>query len=523
MADVARKHTAARALPIVRLEHLWVLLSLSMVGVFISMVPTWPNDFWWHLKAGELIATSGLPTTNLFAWTLPADTPYVYQSWLGEWLFYALYRLGGLPLIVFARNMLGLGAFALVAYEAHRRSGSWRLAAGVVFLAAAMSINNLTTRTQNWSWVPFALLLALLGRYADGRLALRWLITLPLLMMFWVNAHGAFVMGLLVTAAFVAGETLRRLMRQPRALHWDQLRALYLTFAAMIAATVINPLGVGVFGYIQLLLQDPPSQSLINEWRSPTPDNLAGAFFYSGILVVIAAFAFARRRPSVTDVLLVCGLAWQAFNGARYVVWFGMAAMPIVAQCLAAPRAVFATPERMAQRISARERGGGTVANAAVALLLVLAVVIFQPWFKPALPLPEPYKELFVAMPVAPQLFSADTPVAATEHLRAEPCDGRLFNEMGYGSYLDWALYPQAQVFIDPRVELYPLELWQDYVKLTEGRDVGDLLARYDIACVLLDRGHQPQLATAMPALPGWQRTFGNEQSEVWRRIEHSP
>ena len=323
------------------MEHLWILLALSLTGVFIALVPTSPNDFWWHLKAGELIARGDFPQSNLFAWTLPADTPYIFQSWLGEWLFFMLYQAGGLQLVVFARNMLGLGAFALVGVEAWRRSGSWRLAAAVVVLAVAMSLNNLTTRTQNWSWVPFVLTLLLCGFYRDGRLAVRWLVVgLPLLMVFWVNAHGAFVMGLLVVGAYVVGETVTRLLRQAHALSWGRLRGLYVAFGVMLVATLVNPLGVGIFGYVGQLLGDVPSQSLINEWQSPTPRTLAGMFFYVGVLVVIASFAFARRRPSITDVLLVCGLAWQAFVGIRYVVWFGMAAMPVVAQSLAKARSI---------------------------------------------------------------------------------------------------------------------------------------------------------------------------------------
>ncbi|NJN68042.1 MAG: hypothetical protein HC884_15695 [Chloroflexaceae bacterium] len=526
-----------RSLPTIRLEHLWVALALSVVGVFIGLVPTTPNDFWWHLKVGELIADGGIPTTNLFAWTLPADTPYVYQSWLGEWLFALLYRLGGLPLTVFARNGLGLAAFALVALEARQRSGSWRLAAGAVLLAAAMAINNLTTRTQNWSWVPFVLTFLVFSGYTRGTLRGRWLAGLPLLMLFWVNGHGAFVMGLLVGGAFVVGEGLRRLLRQPYALTWERLRALSIAWIAMIGATLVNPLGIGIFGYVQKLLEDSPSQSLIKEWQSPTPRTPAGMFFYLGILAVIAAFAFARRRPTITDVLLVCGLAWQAFVGIRYVVWFGMVALPIVAQCLAPPRPVFRpasdgsssssppSPPPRRKPPSRRERGGGTVAHLVVLVGLGLAVVSVQPWFKPWLPLPQPYQGLFAPVPGAPLLFSSDTPVAATSHLQAEPCAGRLFNEMGYGSYLVWALYPPAQVFIDPRVELYPMSLWQDYLALTRGHDneVEQLLRHYDIACVVLDRGLQPHLSEAMAALSGWQRTFGDDRSEVWRRVRVIP
>jgi len=513
--SISERQAAPRALPVVRLEHLWALLAVCTMAAFISMQPTAPNDFWWHLKAGQLIATSGLPTTNLFAWTLPADHPYVYQSWLGELLFYWIYQLGGLQLVVFTRNLLGMLAFGMVAWETQQRTGSWRWGAAATALAAAMTINNLTTRTQNWSWLPFMATFMLLSRYAEGRLRARWLAALPLIMVFWVNAHGGFVLGILVAGAFAAGETLRRLFKQPRALGWMELQPLYAAAGGMAAATIVNPLGVGVFGYVRTLLNDSSSQSFINEWQTPNPRDLAGAFFYLGVLALLAAFAFQRRRPTFTDVVLACGLAWQAFVGVRYVVWFGMAAMPIAAQALAA-RPVFSLgAERPA---GGRERGGGAAANLMAAGLLLMVVASVQPWVKPLLPFPTYYRAQFVDVPGAPQLFSAATPVGAVEHLRAEPCAGPIFNEMGYGSYMAWALYPRAQSFIDPRVELFPRELWVDYIALHNGSNVAALLGRYGVACVLLDAPTQPKLAAAMAGLPGWQRSFADGRSEVWRR-----
>jgi hypothetical protein len=504
---------AARALPALRLDHLWAILALSLIAAFISMTPTTPYDFWWHLRAGALTANEGLPTTNRFAWGVAPETPYIYQSWLGEWLFYQIYRLGGLPLVVFTRNLLGTAAFALVTWEARERSGSWRLGALAALLAAAMTINSFTTRTQNWSWLPFIVTLLLLGRYVEGRLAPRWLAALPLIMLVWVNLHGAFIMGMLLAGAFTVGETLRRLLRQPRALPWYRLRPLYLATAALPLAMLVNPLGPGIFGYLANLLSDAPSQQLVVEWQSPTPRTLAGAAFYLGVLALIAAFGLGRRRPTVTDVILVCGLAWQGFIGMRYVVWFGMAAMPIVAQSLAAARpALGQTPAPRR-----RERGGGAVANLAVALLLLLGVAALQPWTKPLLPLPVEYQAIFAPVPGAPQLFSAETPVAAVAHLREEPCIGPIFNEMGYGSYMAWALYPTARHYIDPRIELFPLALWEEYVEVSAGREVAAFFERRQVACVVLDRPKQAGLAAAMAGLPGWERSFAQGRSEVWR------
>src|SRR5262249_52666713 len=230
-ADLPRTRLGRRALPLPGLEQLWLLLALALIGVFIALVPTPPHDFWLHLKAGQIVAQPGIPWTNMFAWSVPADAPFVYATWLGEWLFYALYQLGGLQAPILARNLLGLASFTLVAVEARRRSGSLRLAALAAPLAWAMAIHNLPAPPQNSSWVPFGLYALILGAYVAGQSRPRALLALPPLMVFWVNSHGAFVLGLGMLAVVAAGETLRRILKQPEALSWERLRALYLTFA----------------------------------------------------------------------------------------------------------------------------------------------------------------------------------------------------------------------------------------------------------------------------------------------------
>ena len=54
--ELRQPRLAGRALPLPGLEQLWVLLALTLIGTFIALVPTPPHDFWWHLKAGQIVA-----------------------------------------------------------------------------------------------------------------------------------------------------------------------------------------------------------------------------------------------------------------------------------------------------------------------------------------------------------------------------------------------------------------------------------------------------------------------------------
>jgi len=71
----------------ISLDILWFLVVLAGFLFIISLFPLPPNDFWWHLKIGELIYNSHtIPTTNMYGWTLPATPPFDYGAWLAQFL-----------------------------------------------------------------------------------------------------------------------------------------------------------------------------------------------------------------------------------------------------------------------------------------------------------------------------------------------------------------------------------------------------------------------------------------------------
>lgn len=496
----------ARFGPFPTLEHLWVLIALTLFGVYLSLVPTPPHDFWWHIRAGQVVAEQGIPTTNMFTWGVPAETPYTYAMWLSEWLWFQLYQIGGPVLLVYVRNLLGLVTFGLVALEAQRRSGSWRLAALAVLLAGAMSMNNLIVRPQNWAWPIFAIYMVMLGRYTAGQLAPRLLWVLPILMALWVNLHGTFVLGLVMLALVALGETIRWWMRQPEALDGRRVAQIYLIGVVAGLTALLNPKGIGIIGYVGVLTTNTVNMDMITDWLPPTTRSLAGRAFFAAIVLMLMVFGLSRRRPTITDVLLVGAFLWQAVQGQRYVVWFGLLAMPILVQCLSPYISTITRPIKNSMRL----------ANALVVVVLLGFLIAVQPAFKWRLPLPDTYQEMFVDYPGAPSIFSADTPLAAVEYLRAHP-GGPLFNEMGYGSYITWALYPTTKAFIDTRVELYDAEIWKDYLEISNGRNYHSLLVdKYGATRILLDRQDQLRLAQALESDERWVREFSDGRAEIY-------
>jgi hypothetical protein len=86
---------------------------------------------------------------------------------------------------------------------------------------------------------------------------------------------------------------------------------------------------------------------------------------------------------------------------------------------------------------------------------------------------------------------------------------------MSYGSYLIWAA-PDMPVFIDPRIELYPYEQWQDYLRLSNGRNVAELIAEYRFDGMLLSKTEQAPLIAHLAEDPAWRQVYADEQNTVF-------
>lgn len=444
----------------------------------------------------------------MFSWTLPVDAPYYYGTWLGELWLYVVYRVGGLHLTTFVRTLLLGITFWLVGWEARRRSGSWRIAAFVVALGFIMTLSNVHVRTQIWSWLPFIIFLILLSRYSDHSLSRNWLLILPFLMALWVNLHGAFILGLVLLGIYLLGNLLVIVFRLPGELNKKDVIWLAVISLLSALATLFNPRFIGIVDYVMDLMTDKPSQQLIIEWQSPTPQGFVNITFYLSILILMICLAYTKHLPSPTEILTIVAFLWLAWSGLRYIVWYGIAIMPILSQVLSRLPINLPTFEIQRHR-----------RNVLIALLLLIPVILVQPWFVEKFPLPETYwKQVVRGAPDGP-LLSVENPIAAVEYLVNNP-GGNLFNEMGYGSYLIWAL-PQQKVFVDPRVELYPFEQWKDYIRITRGADYNRLLEHYGADRLLLSKERQSDLVDILHRDPIWQLEYEDQYTQIWKKVSH--
>ncbi|NJN15490.1 MAG: hypothetical protein HC822_03940 [Oscillochloris sp.] len=507
------------------LDHVWLFAAVAFIALRALLTPIPPHDFWWHMATGRLIATEGaIPTVDRFSYT-QAGEPFYNQSWLAQLLMYGGYELGGAALLIAAQAVLLAFTYGLLLHLCIRRSGAIRLSAGFIMVATLpASFDNWIIRPQTYALPLFVIFLYVLTIWrtearAEQPWYVRWrasgLWLLPLLAAIWVNLHGAFVLGGALIGLTFAGEAIERwwearrerrswanrpvgraedvLTREPipqRAPLIDLIIVGVLTGAAWL----LNPGGFQVIGYVRNLLSSSAVTQLVTEWAPPTIRDPNGMIFFGFLLAGMVILAYSRRRPELTVMLIMGAFLYLALGAVRNNIWFVAVATPLLVVQLTGWRAPD-TPQR-------KPFQGVPMLNGLLIGLIGFSLLICLPWVKPALDLP----------PDVGALLSPSTPVAAVDALRADPDrPERLFHAMSYGSYLIWAA-PEQAVWADPRIELYPLEQWLDYRRLSAGGDTEQLLEFYNIDGLLLSVEDQSALVEYARVHPEqWELRYEDE------------
>jgi len=558
-----------------RISLLWLMFAPLCVTLYTLFLGIAPNDFWYHARAGmEIVTTGRIPTVALFtapsAW-VPENTPYFYQSWISDVIYYLVLKWWGLGGIIIVRSLCMLVAFVLLTKTVRQRcralvhqrypdpteaaarlelldSPLARIAALSTLATLGLAASNMDARPQMFSVPLFTLFLAALFAWPEWLPAQRRraLLCLPLAMAVWANTHGAFFTGLiLLTVAFGAETVFGWLVSRrttpsrwgsslPREAQWG----LGLLVLACTLTAMINQRGAGIYRYVYELARNETGQKYIQEWKAPTLDEWYSVLFFASLVLLVATIGWRLRqapkaiamryghfgvRPAEWAIL--AALTAMSLRDIRSIIWYGFLFAPIFA---AVCTSILLHRKANAAKVdSTTVQPGMYAVNAGLAGLLALMVVPTLPPFKALLPMPKEYTKQFAPTPreafprgfsgTPPWTLERETPVEAAQFLLRNPPRGKLFNDMVFGSYLTWALYPQILGSSDPRVELFPTAFWEEYGVLTEGPPgIAKTLRDMGYTDALLHKKRQKKMIGPLQSA-GWKVVFQAGPSIVLR------
>jgi hypothetical protein len=454
------------------------LLVLSLLGLaaVAGTLRLRAYDTFWHLAAGRWILEHGaVPRIDPFRFT-SRDTLWVDHEWLFQVVIAGLERVGGLPALVAARTLLVVGIAALL-LRALRRAGAPLPAAVIVVVVAVLGARGrLFLRPELASLLGLVVLLALLQRLR--REGGWWPVAAAAaLVAAWANFHPGALLAPPLAAAYLIGTRLPGGWGPPargvRPVPWSQV-VLLPALAAL--ALLANPYGTKVFGVpfgIAAGLRGLPAVNpeWLPAWRAPQPFLLLGM----AALGALAVLSAKRRTPGEEkphpgeSAGLEAARALEQASGPDPATGF----VALLLACLAATAvrhqgllflgAAFFAGECLAALATTAPGGAGGRAvsgpaaypglrASALALSTCVLAAAWCLWPPSSGPLRPRQGRLVPGFGLEPGRF----PEKAVEDLARRRGAGNLFNDVAFGGYLLWRLYPPRQVFIDSRNEVRP-------------------------------------------------------------------
>jgi len=487
--------------PAPRLAYAALVAALLLAGLF-AVFPNPGRDIWWHLKTGEVILTQHrVPTTDLFTYTA-AGRPWVTHEWLADVVFHGLDRLGGLDLLILFTALLAVAALALAAAAAlvGDRTGE-RIAAVAlgVLLAGPLLATRAFARPHMFTAVLLGLVLLLLRlEQTTGRR--RYRLALVPVFLFWANLHAGFVLGILLVALSWLGDAWQR-RRAAAGAPW---RPRLVTGIAIVLVTLLNPNHVQALLYPLLLVSRSEIRDAIQELQSIFHPDYRGALWRLDLAVlglVTAVLLVGSRRRLVWPVLLP-GIAFAvlAVRNLR-----GVSEFAVLVPVLVGVHGAWL----------GRRRALALGVPAAVLLAVAVGVPAVFRWGVPMGPGPARRPGFGVATEMSLE--------SVTRFLRVIGPEGRLFNLLGFGGYLIHDLWPERQVFIDGRLDIYPPGFLAAYGRLlATGEGWDELCERWGIALAVVDDQPGPSgdygLRRRLRNDPDWVCVFFTSNAIVYAR-----
>lgn len=458
------------------LESLFVA-ALVLLGFRLGALPIGDNSMLTHLRTGiDMVSGDGIPRTDPYSYTAHGKS-WVVQSWLPEWTYGWLHRLGGFHLVVLEQAVLMATLAWLIARLA--RSGT----PVRTLLAAGLAIG---IGAPFWSPRPllFGLLCMVLTVTVVEQRRTPWLLV-PIVWL-WVNSHGSFPLGGVWLVARAIGQWLDW-KSWPR----EAMRYVW-AFVGSLVVAVINPLGAKLLLFPFTIGAKSSVFERVVEWQSPNFHRTGDRFAL--LLLAVALALLFRARLTWRDSVPAMVFLVLSLYAVRNIPLFAIALAPVLQRILR-------RPEGSAPRKAPTESQLRT--NRALLATIAAAFVIFG-----------------ALSAVDDSLNLSRYPVAAAGYLGAHGLlsrSHRVAHQDTVGNYLSFRFGRRVRVFVDDRVDMYPLKVSDDYADLLRAKpDALTVLGRYGVDVVLWDR--TLPLTQLLEASGAWSEVYADHDWVVFRR-----
>ena len=478
---------------------------ISVLAGCIMLGPRLLNmdgDLGRHLTVGRYILDSGkIPTLDIFSHTM-AGKPFTPHEWLTEIIFTLANRWLGLTGVVFLTSIIIALVWYLLSYEVMKKSGGFYFSLLIVIVGIAASSIHWISRPHIFTYI---FLLLWIKIYSSNLSIFKKCASLALIMIIWVNSHGAFITGLVYIGIDMAVHFISSIFSKSDNKDFNQLKKSLLIFLAVCVALIINPAGFQILGTVFNFLQNKYLTSQTLEYQPP--NLLAPSFIPFSIFLLICAYCLIRSRKQIKLVDVIQIVIWSIFGiiSARNIPLAIIVGLPILSTYHGKKNNVADTIFDKRKISSRNEKRYPRLAiGIALPILISIAVLV--------LVLKGP------GMVQRNEFLPSKFPVKAVDYIIVHPFEGNMFNEFTWGGYLLYRLWPEKKVFIDGQTDFYGEELTREYADVyNTNNNFEDILNKYSVNWVIVRQ--RAILASELEKSPDlWKLDYKDELCVIYSR-----
>ena len=485
-----------------RIEY--ILLIAVFWGILASgpRILNFDGDLPRHILSGNLILeTRHVDTTDVFSYRTKGYPSFPHE-WLSQVLFASVYNWLDLDGVVLLTALVIVSTWGVVYRHAMLSSNSIIAMLFVTALGIGASQLHVLPRPHIFTYLLLAIWIRLLEDIRKNQTRHWWV--LPVIMLFWVNMHGMFLVGMIVLAMYLIGDFL-----DTPSSTWfrsQKTKSLLLASGLSLLVTFLSPSGSEIWKAIASLGSNTYITAKIPEYQSANFHLPETWPFLLMLLLAIVGFARTTERISWAPILLVAAFTTLALYSSRMIPIFAVAVTPILAKITA----TWVRSEYSQSRVWLIEANIEKVNQSSNGLIWFLAAV-----FAAAILLrsggtidPERRGNVF-----DPRFF----PVNAVSWLEARPPEGHMFNEFDWGGYLLLRLWPDQQIFMDGHTHIYGEALTREYERvITLSPGWQDVLNKYNIDWVIVRR--DAPLIDALAMQESWEIAYEDATATIMIR-----
>lgn len=457
------------------------------------------GDLGRHLTIGNhILETGSIPREDIFSHTKKGEalTPH---EWFSQVLFAAADVIADFDGVVWLSSVVIALTFWRV-YKHTQNKTDWVAMPAVFTLwgAAAASLHWLT-RPHIFTF----LFVALWMEIVDGMRTRnsRWWM-LPLLMLIWVNTHGAFIAGFVTWGMYLLGMIVDNELST-----WCRLRPWLLGGALSFLVTGLNPVGFSIWNTSIGFLANDYLVGHTEEYLPPDFHHLSTWPFLGMILTSIILLGISRRKMPSSNLFVITGWMGMSLISARNIPLYAVVAAPILAKQVVNAvkhewdRQILEDWKRLEDRLREIEL---KITTGAWKILLMSFLGLL-------LAVGANASFIQTENSFSSQVFPRDSVLWVKEN--SPP--GNMFNHFPWGGYLLHQAWPEYLVFIDGQTDFYGEALTREYeCVITLCSEWEDILDQYHVKWVIIPA--DSQLSTGLQNHDSWQLAFKGDPGWVF-------